>query len=51
LGPRKRAATPESLDPWSTTAVTAMKDSFAEFLSRLRADDNAARELFQRFAC
>lgn len=31
--------------------ATAMKDSFAEFLSRLRArDDAAANELFQRFA-
>jgi RNA polymerase sigma-70 factor (ECF subfamily) len=34
----------------SITAVTAMTDSFAEFLTRLRAGDSAAsRDLFQRF--
>jgi RNA polymerase sigma-70 factor (ECF subfamily) len=32
--------------------VSAAKDSFAEWLGRLRArDDTAARELFERFAC
>jgi RNA polymerase sigma-70 factor (ECF subfamily) len=34
----------------SKNTVTATKDSFAEFLARLRAGDSAAfRELFQRF--
>ena len=43
----------EEAGPWprGTAAVTAMSDSFAEFLARLQArDDTAARELFERFA-
>jgi RNA polymerase sigma-70 factor, ECF subfamily len=47
---KKSAATLESLDPRSK-AVTSLRGSFAEFLARLRAgDDAAARQLFQRFA-
>src|SRR5262249_39297414 len=42
---RGRASAP------GTRAGSAMKDSFADFLARLRAgDDAAARQLFDRFA-
>src|SRR5262249_17889841 len=50
-GPGNRALAPPNPGPESTTAVTAMKDSFPKWMARLRErDDDAAREGFQRFA-